>query len=274
MENFQVLWVNLTVSVQESELPPSFRESCKVTYCTGADHLQEIFTHSAKAFDFVCFDYDYPDRNGLQLIRSTKLTRPSLPILMLTVQHSEALAVWAFRTKVWDYLVKPVANNDAERCLATLSRVCAHKKAQPIRKVISSMDKIPQEILSVPIPDDCSLAPALEYIEKNFRSPIKGKDVAASCGLDQFRFSRLFKETFGLTFRDYLINYRLREACRLFENPRSAVGDVGFAVGFQDPGYFARIFKQRLGITPSALIGHQPSAEIEQVFDVLPNIAL
>jgi YesN/AraC family two-component response regulator len=274
MEILRALWVNLTVGVQESELPSSFSKNCKVTYCNGAEHLQEIFRHSVQTFDFVCFDYDYPDRNGLQLIRSTKLTRPSLPIVMLTVQHSEALAVWAFRTKVWDYIVKPVAHEDAERCVTTLSHVCAHKEAQPIRKVISSMDKIPQEILFVPIPDDCSLAPALEYIERNFRSPIKGEDVAASCGLNQFRFSRLFKETFGLTFQNYLINYRLREACRLLQNPRSAVGDVGFAVGFQDPGYFSRIFKQRLGLAPSALIGQKPSTAIERVFEALPNVAL
>ncbi len=273
MEDLRALWVNLTVGVQESELPLAFRKRCKVTYCSGAAHLQEIFKRSAKTFDLICFDYDYPNRNGLQLIRNTKLTRPSLPIVMLTVQHSEALAVWAFRTKVFDYLVKPVASSDAERCLTTLSDICDHKEAQPIREVFSTLDKIPQEVLCTPIPDDCSLASALDYIERNFRSPIKGKDVAASSGLDQFRFSRLFRETFGLTFRDYLINYRLREACRLLENPQSAVGDVGFAVGFQDPGYFSRIFKQRLGITPSSLIGSKPSAAINQVFDVLPKIA-
>jgi YesN/AraC family two-component response regulator len=274
METLQGLWVDLTVGVQESELAPSFRQSCKLTYCSGAEHLKEIFSRSNKAFDFVCFDYDYPDRNGLQLIRSTKVSRPSLPIVMFTVQHSEALSIWAFRTKVWDYLVKPVANQEAERCLATLLQVCAHKEAQPIRKVISTMDKIPQEILFAPIPDDCSLAPALEYIERNFRAPIRAEDVAASCGLNQFRFSRLFKETFGLTFQNYLINYRLREACRLLENPRSAVGDVGFAVGFQDPAYFSRIFKQRLGLAPSALVGQKPSIAIEQVFEALPKIAL
>jgi len=195
-----------------------------------------------------------------------------LPIVMLTTQHSEALAVWAFRSKVWDYLVKPVSKRDVQRCMVSLSRALAERNEQAPRKSAGQADKIPDEIAFVPKADDHTLAPALRFVEKNFRSAIKSESVAASCNLSPFRFSRLFKETFGVTFRDYLINFRLREAYRLFENPRVTVADVAFAVGFNDPSYFARVFKQRLGAAPSSLIGHAHSDSFCEQWLELPNI--
>jgi AraC-like DNA-binding protein len=73
--------------------------------------------------------------------------------------------------------------------------------------------------------------------------------------MSPFRFSREFKKTFGKTFRDYLIDYRLKEACRLLENPAATITDVTYAVGFNDPSYFSRVFKQRFGVTPSLMVG-------------------
>ncbi|QVM87874.1 response regulator [Pseudomonas lalucatii] len=70
-----------------------------------------------------CFEYDYPNLSGLKALRATKQAYPSLPILMLTLQHSEALAVWAFRTRVWDYLVKPVSEQELWRRIRQLLQV-------------------------------------------------------------------------------------------------------------------------------------------------------
>ena len=52
----------------------------------------------------LCFEYDYPDAAGLRKLQEVKRYFPHLPVIMLTLQHSEALAIWAFRTQVRDYL--------------------------------------------------------------------------------------------------------------------------------------------------------------------------
>ena len=57
---------------------------------------------------FPCFEYDYPDTSGLSTLRQTSCQFPSIPIIMLTEQHSEALATWALRLHVWDYFVHPL----------------------------------------------------------------------------------------------------------------------------------------------------------------------
>ncbi len=63
----------------------------------------------------LCFDFNYPDRERLAMMQAVKRTHPSLPLLMLTIEHSEALAVWAFRVPVWNYLAKPVAVSEWKR---------------------------------------------------------------------------------------------------------------------------------------------------------------
>jgi AraC-like DNA-binding protein len=272
MRTLRALWIQITAAVNESASTDTFQTWCDVSYWSDLERLEERIVQDPEQFDLAIFDYDYPDRTGLRLLRSTKTDFPSLPIIMLTTQHSEALAVWAFRSKVWDYLVKPVAKRDVQRCMVSLSRALAERKQQPPRRPAAQADKIPDEVAFVPKADNHALGPALHFIEKNFRCAIKSESVAASCNMSPFRFSRLFKETFGITFRDYLINYRLREAYRLFENPRVTVADVAFAVGFSDPSYFARVFKQRLGAAPSSLIGHARSESFCEQSLPLPNL--
>ena len=274
MSNLRALWIDRTTAVKEGEPPSVFAQQCDIKYCRDDSALAETIAGQERAIDLVCFDFDYPDRAGLQLLRSTKSAHPSLPLVMLTVQHSEALAIWAFRTKVWDYLVKPIVKRDAERCLVALTRALEQRNQQPQRGLTTHPEKIPDEVAFLPKSEEHSLAPALWYIEQNFRSRVRSEDLAARCDLSPFRFSRLFKETFGITFRDYLISFRLREAYRLLENPRVTVADVSFAVGFNDPSYFARIFKQRVGIAPSLLIGHSSQESGPPPLEELPSIPL
>jgi len=272
MRTFRVLWLDLTASIKEAEPQAAFRPWCDVIHCVDIERLDDVLALKEAQIDLICFDFDYPDRVGLRLLRSTKAGYPSLPIVLLTVQHSEALAIWAFRSKVWDYLVKPVPKREVERCLVGLSRALGQRDAQTPRRPATHPDRIPQEITLVSPTDEHALGPAIRHIERHFRSTIRSESIAACCDLSPFRFSRLFRETFGMTFRDYLINYRLREAYRLLENPRVTVADVAFAVGFNDPSYFTRIFKQRIGAAPSQLIGHAHGEPLDGLSLHLPTM--
>ena len=266
MRALRILWVDLTCSIKEAEPQAAFRPWCDVIDRVGVERLDDVLSQNESRWDLICFDFDYPDRAGLRTLRSTKASYPSLPIVMLTVQHSEALAIWAFRSKIWDYLVKPAHKREVERCLVGLSRALAQRNEQTPRRPATNPDRIPQEISLETANEEHALGPAIRHIERHFRSAIRSEAVAACCDLSPFRFSRLFKEMFGMTFRDYLINYRLRE------NPNVTVADVAFAVGFNDPSYFTRIFKQRIGTAPSALIGHPRTDSSDESSLQLPTI--
>ena len=96
------------------------------------------------------------------------------------------------------------------------------------------------------------LMPALVYIEKNYREQVTGAQVAAECSMDTFCFSRAFKAAFGITFKEYLLRFRVKEACRLLEKPDIPITDVAYLTGFNDPSYFSKVFKRFVGLAPSA----------------------
>ena len=197
---FQLLWVDLTVALQEAELPPLVRDYCDIHYCRNITEISELVTE--RRIEIVCFDFDYPNRSGLRLLQEFKVEHPSLPVLMFTLQHSENLAIWSFRSRVWDYLVKPVTNNEIERVFEALGEMLNDRRAQGGRPLRAIAQKIPQEAArAAPSEDELAFLPAVNYVEKHFRAKIRAEDVAKECHMSHFRFSRGFKEHFNIGFR-------------------------------------------------------------------------
>jgi YesN/AraC family two-component response regulator len=244
--------VDLTVSVRQSELPDLFGHLFDVV----RPHVGSSLESEIKRLDpkLLLFDYDVPERPGLKLLQMMKQQFPSIPILMTTVQHSESLAVWAFRARVWDYLVKPISDRELDRCLHALQKlVGTANDRKRHRDILNKASPLPEENRVAPrTTTPTELMPALSYIEQHFRDKVTSAQVSSACNMDSFQFSRAFRATFGITFKEYLVRIRIKEACRLLEKPDIAVTDVAYLSGFNDPSYFSRIFKRYAGVSPSA----------------------
>jgi DNA-binding NtrC family response regulator len=89
--------------VHDAETSSAFEQAFDVHRLAPLSSVGADIERHAPAVAFV--DFDFPNRQGLNLLKDTKRSFPSLPLIMLTVQHSEALAVWAFRSRVWGYVV-------------------------------------------------------------------------------------------------------------------------------------------------------------------------
>lgn len=258
----KLLWVDLTVSVRRAELSIELSQVCEVQACPSPDRLDDLIRRGG--FHGVCFDLDYPDQSSLDLLRRTKARYPSLPIILLTLQHSESLATWAFRTGVIDFLVKPVSRTEIHRCVKILNKVSKFAGKQSTRKLVENFAPIPSEI-PVAVKDvDVALLPALYYVERNFRFKVRSEVVSKLCDMSPFRFSRYFREQYDITFQEYVVRYRVLEACRILSNPGMNVTDVAYAVGFNDASYFARTFKRYVGIAPSAYCVQFPTESARQ----------
>lgn len=257
-DRLRLLWVDLTVAEQAAELPPGLLAHCEV-HRSGKTQAIEAQLRRGRP-DAVCFDFDYPDRASLQLAAAVKQAWPSVPMIVLTVQHSEALAVWAFRSRFLDFLVKPVPQADLDRCIALLYEIGGRQRVQDRRRMPVLPVPTPGE---APAPSECesSLLPAVSFVENNYHAKIQSEEVARLCAMSPFRFSRSFRETFGMPFRQYVVRVRLKEACRLLENPLASITEVAYAVGFNDISYFSRMFKRYLGVSPSALQGQRAATQ-------------
>ncbi|MBT8079046.1 MAG: response regulator transcription factor [Gammaproteobacteria bacterium] len=226
-----------------------FAEFCDVVPCSQATEIEPVIQRGE--FDGICFDLDFPDQDGLDALRRTKAQFPAFPIIMLTTQHSESLAIWAFRAGVIDYLVKPVSRTDLHRSLRILSKAVESQRQQQARSPLKIPIPIPAEIPFSVQQSDVKLLPAIYYVRRNYRFKIKSEVVADLCGMSPFRFSRSFHETYSITFQDFVIRQRVLEACRLLKNPNMNITDVAYAVGFNDASYFSRTFRRCIGVAPS-----------------------
>ncbi|MGH8192852.1 MAG: helix-turn-helix domain-containing protein [Woeseiaceae bacterium] len=245
-----LLWIDLTVSRSSNDLPRRFSTFFEIHHARPAARVYSRIEQVEP--DVLCFDFDYPDLGGLKLLRETKQKHPSLPILMVTEQHSETLAVWAFRARVWDYLVKPVSDEELIRAVTGLQELQRNRHGDGQREMTARSMPIPNEGRFAGVHSrQLVLHRAVEYVESSFAGRIREEVAAEKCGMSVCQFSRAFKAEYGVTFQGYVIQHRIREACRLLRNPSACIADVAAATGFNDPSYFTRVFKRYFGFSPS-----------------------
>lgn len=92
---------------------------------------------------------------------------------------------------------------------------------------------------------------AAEYIKKNYHSKdISLLRVSAEVSLSQYYFSHIFKYEFGISFIEYLTKVRIEAAAKLLKNKRLNINQVAYAVGYQDPNYFSKVFKKHIKFSP------------------------
>ena len=70
----------------------------------------------------------------------------------------------------------------------------------------------------------------------------------------------IFAFTAGETFREYLLRFRILEACNRLVAGGTPVTEIAFAVGFHDGSYFARMFRRSVGVLPSQYAARRDDA--------------
>ena len=247
MEALRVLWISGSLGGSAVEL---FHECQRLCQVSTSEPIRALAVLARAQPDVVVFDYGDPIAADLQLLQSVKRLHPSVPILMVTETHSEELAVWAFRARVWNYLVKPVPLRELKANLQKLAQLSRHR--QPVARLIERPGTMmPVRLAETP---GNAQAVAMQRIVENIRRDHTMRhdavQLARGCGMTRFTFSRLFRRTFGSSYRSYVMRLRIETACRLLEAPNSSVTDVASAAGFTDPSYFARIFRRHIRQSP------------------------
>ena len=97
-----------------------------------------------------------------------------------------------------------------------------------------------------------SIKRAVEYINENYYKPnLSLSEVSKAVNLSLYYFSHQFKNELGTTFIDYLTKVRIEAAVELLKDLRLSIAQVSFAVGYQDPNYFSKVFKKYVNISPA-----------------------
>jgi AraC-like DNA-binding protein len=95
-------------------------------------------------------------------------------------------------------------------------------------------------------------AAVVEYIRQHITEPISVEQLSCIAYMSQPHFFRCFKQEFGISPIEFLIQERLRLAKELLRNPRISVVEACFQAGFNSVSYFCSTFKKHEGVSPKA----------------------
>lgn len=90
----------------------------------------------------------------------------------------------------------------------------------------------------------------LSYIQEHYASPITIDEIADACHYSSSHFMKFFKENMGISFVQYLNDYRLNLAADMLRGNTDSVLEIALRTGFDNLSYFTRMFKKKYGLTP------------------------
>jgi AraC family transcriptional regulator len=92
----------------------------------------------------------------------------------------------------------------------------------------------------------------LDFIDAHLGEPIHLADLAQMGGFSRFHFARLFKQSFGLTPHQYVLNRRIERAKHLLQTSDLCIVEIALQCGFAHQSHLSRHFKRRVGLSPKA----------------------
>ena len=248
----RAVWIDLRCMSEQRGLLPDARPHCEPLRVTQlADVPRAVTAHRPQ---FVCIEYDYPDRARLAAVPLVRREFPALPVLMFTEYHSEALAIWAFRSRVWDYRVKPVAAETIARLVEAVAEAVTPTVAAPTATQGWPATPFPRDLIAPvghlrrPLSAAPRTAAAAAWISEHYAEPCRIGAIAELCHLSESEFSRVFHREHGMSFRRFLVHYRIDKARDFLTEPQASVSQVAYAVGFNDLSQFGRMFRRIVGV--------------------------
>ena len=96
------------------------------------------------------------------------------------------------------------------------------------------------------------LRPVISYIDEHFREKIYIEELSAMINVSPDYFTKMFKESIGKTPIDYINGMRVNSAMDLLCTTDMSMTEIADSIGFCNPNYFHKIFKQYMMTSPLA----------------------
>src|SRR5690606_39122363 len=88
-----------------------------------------------------------------------------------------------------------------------------------------------------------------QYIEDHYAGQLKLEDIAKHMNFSINYFSKKFQREMGMSFIDYLTQYRIQKAIEFLEHTDLSTEVIADRIGYQNPNYFIKVFKKITGET-------------------------
>lgn len=91
----------------------------------------------------------------------------------------------------------------------------------------------------------------VQFVEKNYNRKISLEDIGELVGMSASSVSRFFKKRTRHNFWDYLNGFRIDRAAQMMIETELTISEISYACGFNNISNFNRVFRERIGTTPS-----------------------
>lgn len=135
-------------------------------------------------------------------------------------------------------------NEYLHHCLLNYYGIYHKEITQKVNRLSFIKTKTKEEIIK-------RLVLAKEYINSNYNTDVSLDDISAYCCLSVNHLLRTFKEAYGISPYQYLMQLRINRAKHLLKTTDYPLGEIVGLIGFENTSSFIRLFKNSVCMTPS-----------------------
>jgi len=211
--------------------------------------------------NLIVSDVSMPEMNGLDLckkIRSDSRTA-HIPIILLTALTEEEDQLIGLTNGANDYIGKPF---NFEILLSKINGLLAMQ--QTFKKTYQKQMDIQVQNLEIVSEDEKFLKNVFDCIEKNITNyNFSVEELSRQMSLSRVSLYKRLLALTGKTPVDCIRTVRLKRAVQLLEKSQLSIANVAYEVGFNNPTYFSKVFKDEYGAVPSEYVLAIRKKEIE-----------
>ena len=216
---------------------------------TAQNGLEALSVIKENDIDIIISDVMMPEMDGLELCRVLKkeLETSHIPVILLTAKNSVDDRVECYNAGADGYISKPF---DLKVLDARIKNFIANKKSK--QKAFQEDRVLNLSKLEYQTIDEKFLEKAIRVIEANLSDIDFDVDAFANAfSMSKSSLYRKLKTITGLSPVEFIRNIRLKEACLRLKDKSITISEVAYSVGFSEPKYFAKCFKNAFNISPS-----------------------
>ncbi len=196
--------------------------------------------------DIIILDINMPIMDGLEML--SKLPANIYSYIIVSGHSEFNYAKNAIKYNVTEYLLKPVDHNLFNEALGRAITDLKMKR-DFLNNTTEKKDKYYIMDLD-PQVDSVTLNKALGVIHQNIGCKITMETLEKATGQSSTSISNKFKKHLGVTFGEYLTNYRIQTSINLIKQLEFHLYEIAEKVGYNDYKYFNQVFKKTMGVSP------------------------
>jgi DNA-binding response OmpR family regulator len=212
----------------------------------GRDGLQKAF---ASIPDLIVSDIMMPEMNGIDLCRKVKNDQRTshIPVLLLTARTAEEQKIEGFDSGANDYVTKPFS---FEILQSRIKNLLLQREA--FQKLFSKHIDVKAADVHITSMDEKLIKNAIKVVEDHLSDPeFSVEEFSKELGMSRVH---LYKKLLSLTGKspiEFIRTIRLQRAAQLLEKSQLSISEIAYQVGFNNPKYFSKYFKDQFNMLPS-----------------------